>query len=476
MVVSKDLDSSEHIFSIVQRFYHYLPNSEKEVLKTLASNRKELKFEEPHGGRIVVETAGKTSAGHSFTVRHLLLSEVSRWPEDCEDTIIGLMNAVPRQPETCVIIESVANGMSGWFYQEWHKTNSDYEKIFLPWFEHTEYQKELPCDAKAYELTGEEQELIDLYGLTLQQVEWRRWAIRNNCQDNVERFKEQYPASAQEAFIASGSTFFHTPSLDAVRVSDPLRCDLRVVENLSGQEEIRPEPNPRGWIYLWKRPQANRHYVIGCDIAEGIEIDGAPADDRHDYTCGDVIDRNTGEQVAQIHGKITPDEFGRQLAVLGRWYNWAYIGPETNAGYGNHVIDVLQRESYPAHLIYRRQVTDETTRKTTNKLGWHTTQSNRRSMMSVLDMAIRNKELLLNSFETVRELRSFITKPNGRIEAGSGNKDDRVFSLAISYQILAAAPAADLWSAREDGEPDAASSVRTYHPRNIYRRHSQAIH
>jgi len=121
MVVSKDMDSSEHIFGIIQRFHHYLPKEEREVLKPLASNRKELKFEEPHGGRILIETAGKTTAGHSFTLRNLLLSEVSRWPEGCEDTITGLLAAVPNEPDTMIIIESVANGMQGWFWQKWQE-------------------------------------------------------------------------------------------------------------------------------------------------------------------------------------------------------------------------------------------------------------------------------------------------------------------------------------------------------------------
>ncbi|KKL65771.1 hypothetical protein LCGC14_2151690, partial [marine sediment metagenome] len=95
MVVSKDGDSAEHLHTITQRFYTYLPASEKKVIRSIASNRKELKFEEPHGGRILIETAGKQSAGHSFTIHHLLLSEGSRWPAGCEDTRTGLLNAVP---------------------------------------------------------------------------------------------------------------------------------------------------------------------------------------------------------------------------------------------------------------------------------------------------------------------------------------------------------------------------------------------
>ena len=455
MVVSKDMDSSEHIFGIIQRFHHYLPKEEREVLKPLASNRKELKFEEPHGGRILIETAGKTTAGHSFTLRNLLLSEVSRWPEGCEDTITGLLAAVPNEPDTMIIIESVANGMQGWFWQKWQEEGSDYVKIFLPWYEHDEYRQRLPIPEDSFQVTfsDEEKILVTNYSLGLEQVEWRRGAVRNICRGSRDKFKEQFPATDREAFLTTGNSFFDNNALDAIKVSEPLRCELRVFETLGSAEETRPVPLTNGRLRLWKKPQPNRNYVIGVDVAEGVETTEAPQDDKHDYSSADVLDRATGEQVAQLHSQMTPDEKGKYLALLGRYYNNAFIGVEANAGYGLYVIDVLRQEDYPEALLYRRQILDEVTRRPTRKLGWITTRANRRSMMAALDMAIRNGEVLINCAETIMELRAFIVKADGRIEAGAGNKDDRVFSLAIAYQMLASAPAAQSVFASDRDRP-----------------------
>jgi len=125
MTVSLDIDSATHIFGIADRFYHYLPKSEKVFLPTVASNRKELKFDEPHGGGIIVETAGKSAAGHSYTLAGVHLSEVSRWPEDTDDARAGLMNSIPETPNTIIVVESVANGMSGWFCGEWFKPDCE---------------------------------------------------------------------------------------------------------------------------------------------------------------------------------------------------------------------------------------------------------------------------------------------------------------------------------------------------------------
>ena len=264
MIVSKDLDSTEHIFGITQRFYYYLPDSEKKVLVTQASNRKELKFAPPHGGRIIVDTAGKSGAGHSFTIRHLLLSEVSRWPEGCEDTIVGLLNAVPYEPDTSIIIESVANGASGWFYDEWRKTGTDYENIFLPWFEHNEYSRELPIDRLKYEasLTQEERQLMSRHELKVEQIEWRRWAIANNCQDNPEKFKEQYPATAHEAFIVSGNSFFNSATVEAIESIEPLQGDLREYEDAARSKQLTFASNQRGSYKIGRASCRERVYVL----------------------------------------------------------------------------------------------------------------------------------------------------------------------------------------------------------------------
>ena len=435
MVVSMDLDSSEHIFSINQRFQHYLPDREKKILRTVASNRKELKYEEPHGGRIVVETAGKTSAGHSFTIRNLLLSEVPRWPDGCDDAIVGLLNAVPYEPDTLIITEGVANGMTGWFYEEWHRANSDYEKVFLPWFEHAEYAMTLPESEPLYtaHLTDEEKKLIARHSLSLEQIEFRRWCTREKCKGDPNTFKEQYPATATEAFLASGNSFFNMEALDAVECVAPNRGYLKITEDHSGHKETIFYPAVNGELRLFKKPQKGHSYVMGADVAEGIEKEGEPADDRLDYSSVDVLDRNTGEQVAHFHSRITPDELARQLATLARYYHNAFIGVENNGGYGAHVHDtLLNHEQYPRHMVFRDPQT--------KKLGWTTSRANKKTLCSDLDEANRKKELLIVSEESVREMRSFVKKPDGKLMGGNDKKDDRVMSLAIANKMLLMAP------------------------------------
>ena len=194
--------------------------------------------------------------------------------------------------------------------------------------------------------------------------------------------------------------------------------------------------NPQGDITLYRRPQHGRTYVIGADIAEGIEVEGAKEDGRvdpHDFSCADVIDRDTGEQVAHYHSRVTPDEFGRQLVILGQWYNMAFIAPEANAGYGQHTITEMETQGYPRHLIYADQSRG-------GKLGWVTSQVTRKPMLSKLDHVLRSGALIINHRPTINEMKGFTTRANGKVEHGPGLHDDRVFSLAIANKMLELAP------------------------------------
>ena len=50
----------------------------------------------------------------------------------------GIMQCIPDTPNSMVFIESTANGVGGWFYDFWKKSErgeTDYLPIFLGWQE-----------------------------------------------------------------------------------------------------------------------------------------------------------------------------------------------------------------------------------------------------------------------------------------------------------------------------------------------------
>ena len=167
---------------------------------TSASNAKELFFDQLDSG-YKVGTAGTKGVGRSSTIQLFHGSEVAFWPH-AETHAAGVLQAVPDEPGTEVILESTANGVGNFYHQKWsdaEKGDGDFIAIFVPWFWQEEYRKELP---EGFELDAEELEYAELYGLDLFQMAWRRNKI-SELKDAA-LFKQEYPATAAEAFQMSG--------------------------------------------------------------------------------------------------------------------------------------------------------------------------------------------------------------------------------------------------------------------------------
>ena len=130
-------------------------------------------------------------------------SEVAFWPH-AEEHAKGVMQAISRDDGTEIILESTANGIGNYFYSLWQSASgeSEYQAIFLPWYWQDEYTNHIP----GFQCTTEEQELIDQFGkdgLTAAHLSWRRIKIAefsNDFEIGLERFKQEYPMTAAEAF------------------------------------------------------------------------------------------------------------------------------------------------------------------------------------------------------------------------------------------------------------------------------------
>jgi hypothetical protein len=83
-----------------------------------------------------------------------------------------------------------------------------------------------------------------------------------------------------------------------------------------------------------------------------------------------VIDAETGEDVAVMHGQIDDDIFAKQLDYIGRWYNAALLGPEVN-NMGHSVVNTLLNVTFYPNLYYHDQYNAEAGKNET-KPGWPT--------------------------------------------------------------------------------------------------------
>ncbi|NJL72964.1 MAG: hypothetical protein HC888_16145, partial [Candidatus Competibacteraceae bacterium] len=179
------------------------------------SNVKVLEFDRL-GSQYIVATAGSKGGGRSKTITLFHGSEVAFW-QNAKDHFAASVQTVPDLPGTEIILESTANGPSGEFYERWQKAEacqSDYQAIFVPWYWSDEYARPVPPDfvlSTEPDDTGvSEAEYVEMFGLTLEQAAWRRAKIDELGGPVL--FRQEYPATAAEAFQTSDDSTFIKPA------------------------------------------------------------------------------------------------------------------------------------------------------------------------------------------------------------------------------------------------------------------------
>lgn len=294
---------------------------------------------------------------------------------------------------------STAKGWGDFFHTLWVKARegiSPFKPIFYPWSAVTERDEAWYAEKKAALL------------------EWQ--------------LHQEYPTTEDEAFIKSGRPFFDVDALRKMYVSEPDRGYLDT--HLGGIRSPDFRRDSGGPISIWEYPQLGHGYVVGADVAMGLE--------HGDFSSAHVLDITTGKVAATFHGHIDPDLFGERLVELGWYYNRALIGAEANT-FGLATCKAIQRLTYPR--IYYRRTLDQRTREQRLQVGWLTTNVSKPLMMAELARAVRPdaegaSEITFEDAATVREMMQFVRDEKGKLAAVPPNHDDRVISFAIAVQMM----------------------------------------
>jgi hypothetical protein len=440
LIIAHKDEATANLYRMSRRFYDLLPDEIKPMLRN--SNAQELNFDVPThappgtvglGSRIRCATAGGSGVGRSYTLQCVHMSEYAFWPGDKAETYTGIMQAVPDAPGTMVIVESTANGFDD-FKRLWDNAveaqragEEGFVPVFFPWYELAEYRRTVP---PGFVRTTEEQELAETFGLDDEQLAWRRWCIRVNCGGDLNQFRQEFPATPDEAFIATGTCVFPQQLIVNRR---------KVVQGLAmerGQftydyddtrpqgekiRNIRWEPDPRGVVRLLVRPEDGAPYVVGGDTA------GTGSD----KFTGQVLDNRTGVQVAVLQHKDDETFYARQMYCLGQFYNQALLGIETN--YSTYPQKELERLGYP-HLYVRERV-DTYTGALMQAFGFETTTSTRPLIVDNLRSVVRENIELIGDYNTLGEMLTFVYDEHYKPQAQEGEHDDLVMALAIAHQI-----------------------------------------
>ena len=300
--------------------------------------------------QVVVEDgpeAGSTSSiqvatsGRSGTFFYVHISEFAKmcvmYPKNAQEVETGTFPAVPF--DGFIFIESTAEGMAGRFYEMFHDNWLTRETIspmksrvmFLPHFYNWQYD-----DMEMKKIT----EAIPVDQMEIGEIDFAEYQIEHNLSDieityyymkyqqmggknsidAVHKLHQEYPTTPEEAFLSTGQTYFPTSKVFSMLQTNKPGIRGELVPNEKG--EFIFQPLSTGRFEVFKEPEPGTTYVIGGDTAEGLA--------HGDAQVLVVINHKTENIDAVYKSQVAPDEFINDAYAIGKYYNWALMGIESN--------------------------------------------------------------------------------------------------------------------------------------------------
>ena len=485
VVVAHDRETGGKLFAAGDRFYRYLPN--EEGLKPEKFSHRRSRFlhfgEEQDDGLIypdstyLVDTANEFEAGRGATYHSAHLSEVAFYADPIAK-YTALMQAVPDDPDTLVVLESTANG-SNLFKDLWDDAvegRSDFVAHFWAWHQHAEYTLPFANDAERENFrVGEgpfgedEPRLIELFNLTKEQLHWRRWTIANKLAGKLDRFRAEYPSTPEDAFISTGRQVFDQNLVQGVLIDVELNWDPRqpseerpgpklmklqagttqVREGRLGRIEVPKDPLwvPRQKLELgvdadwkiWEEPQPDQQYIEAIDVSGG-GMGGTQTDsDEPAKDCIQIINHETRIQVAEFSARIDADLLAEQAYLAALAYNMPWLAVEITGSWGLPVARKIWMDFKFPFVFFRKRLGAATDRSE-DRLGWDTNRQTKPMLEANMAEMLREGTHGIRSRELVLEMKTHVRDSKGRSGPEAGKFNDRLMAYLIAQQVASLMP------------------------------------
>jgi hypothetical protein len=357
--------------------------------------------------------------GHHGRRVLLVVDEASGVDERIFEAGMGFLTG----EESYVLYLGNPTRMTGSFYRS-HQPDSGFHRISISTFD---------CPA----FTGEE--VSDELRWSLPSKQWEEWA---RAEWGVESPEYRVRVLGEFANLI-GRPYFKAAHIDQVEPVAPRRRGFLTGDaHRGGSVEFHDQPD--GELRIWHARREGRKYVVFADVAGQVRAeDWEQREESHrgsgdDYCAAQVLDVQSGEQVAELQARIDPDVYAEALVRLC----WVYrddertpcwLGVESNA-MGQATLAVLKRE-LRFRRLWRRQRLENARSQSAPALGLVTNRDTRERMIASLRATLREAPGRIHSEWLVQELRSFVYHDNGYGAAGAGTHDDLVISMAGALEM-----------------------------------------
>ena len=369
---------AQEILSRLQKAYEYLPLWLQQGI--IVWNKRNIELE---NGSKIYAYATSAAGVRGGTYNLIFLDEFAFVPKNmADDFFTSTYPVISSGKTTKVIIVSTPCGLNH-FYKMWvdaTEKRSLYEPIEVHWSM----------------VPGRDDK-------------WREETIRNTSE---EQFRQEF----ETEFIGSAATLISGAKLRSLAFYNPL-------SSIDGLD-------------IYEEPKPGHLYIATVDCSEGV---GA------DYSTINVIDvtQVPYRQVAKYRSNKLPLLFfPTMIYSIASRYNEAYALIETN-NIGQQVVDILHYDleyeniyKLEHHHIKGQSISGGFKRSTS--FGIKTTKSVKKIGCANLKTLIETDKLIINDFDTIAEMNTFI-RIRDSYAAEEGNNDDLVMGLVLFAWLAAQA-------------------------------------
>ena len=425
--------------------------------------------------KIKIGTAERPNScrGGDYNLVHL--SEVALWKETegkkPEDIVRSACSGILLRPYTMIVYESTPNGVGNFFHKEYlaaKKGLSQFEAMFVAWFEIEQYELPFENEAEKYEFAKKlfenrrndevksDREEPGTYlwrlwekGATLEAIHW--YVSERSKYTNHGDMASEYPSDDIEAFTYSGRKVFSSEDVEQFR---PACRAPRWIGEIYGSadegekaiEGLRFKKEADGRLFMWHdversdTEEVTDRYLVGVDVCKGHTKNA-------DFADILVIDRlfmMDGEPpvvAAEWHGHIDMDKLAWKATQVAAYYNNALLVIESNTletnntkGEAEYILTLIH-EVYGRQLYARKQSAEDIRQGLPKKYGYHTNPLTKKVVIYNLKVVIRERLYIEREEACLDEYLTYVETENNVFEAMEGYHDDRLMTRAIGMQV-----------------------------------------
>ena len=425
--------------------------------------------------KIKIGTAERPNScrGGDYNLVHL--SEVGLWKETDgkkpEDIVRSACSGILLRPYTMIVYESTPNGVGNFFHKEYlaaKKGQSQFEAMFVAWFEIEQYELPFENEADKYEFAKKlfanrrneeiksDREEPGTYhwrlwekGATLEAIHW--YVSERSKYTNHGDMASEYPSDDIEAFTYSGRKVFSSEDVEQFR---PACRAPRWIGEIYGSadegekaiEGLRFKKEADGRLFMWHDveksddEEVTDQYLVIVDVCKG-HTKNADFADILVLNRQPMMDGEPPVVAADWHGHIDMDKLAWKAMQVAAYYNNALLVIESNTletnntkGEAEYILTLIH-EVYGRQLYARKQSAEDIRQGLPKKYGYHTNPLTKKVVIYNLKVVIRERLYVEREEACLDEYLTYVETENNVFEAMEGYHDDRLMTRAIGMQV-----------------------------------------